>query len=87
MAFDHSRASQFIGGNSLENAQYGLVFDFVKPHGGHIVITKILIVINGIAAMKEIRSVRQWYYELFGTECAVEFTVMATPEDLKVNAD
>jgi acetyl-CoA carboxylase/biotin carboxylase 1 len=41
----------------------------------------------GIAAVKEIRSVRQWCYETFGTERAVEFTVMATPEDLKVNAD
>lgn len=30
---------------------------------------------------------RQWCYETFGTERAVEFTVMATPEDLKVNAE
>lgn len=37
--------------------------------------------------MKEIRSIRQWSYETFGTERAVEFTVMATPEDLKVNAE
>jgi acetyl-CoA carboxylase/biotin carboxylase 1 len=41
----------------------------------------------GIAAVKEIRSVRQWSYETFGNERAIEFTVMATPEDLKVNAD
>jgi len=41
----------------------------------------------GIAAVKEIRSVRQWSYETFGSERAIEFTVMATPEDLKVNAD
>lgn len=37
--------------------------------------------------MKEIRSIRQWCYDTFGTDRAVEFTVMATPEDLKVNAD
>ena len=37
--------------------------------------------------MKKIRSIRQWSYETFGTERAVEFTVMATPEDLKVNAE
>jgi acetyl-CoA carboxylase / biotin carboxylase 1 len=37
--------------------------------------------------VKEIRSVRQWSYETFGTERAIEFTVMATPEDLKVNAE
>ena len=41
----------------------------------------------GIAAVKEIRSIRQWSYETFGRERAVEFTVMATPEDLKVNAE
>ena len=37
--------------------------------------------------MKEIRSIRQWSYETFGRERAIEFTVMATPEDLKVNAE
>jgi acetyl-CoA carboxylase/biotin carboxylase 1 len=37
--------------------------------------------------VKEIRSIRQWSYETFGKERAVEFTVMATPEDLKVNAE
>lgn len=44
-------------------------------------------IIVGIAAVKEIRSIRQWSYETFGTERAVEFTVMTTPEDLKVNAE
>ena len=42
---------------------------------------------KGIAAVKEIRSIRQWSYETFGTDRAIEFTVMATPEDLKVNAE
>lgn len=37
--------------------------------------------------MKEIRSVRKWAYETFGDERAVQFTVMATPEDLQANAD
>jgi acetyl-CoA carboxylase / biotin carboxylase 1 len=41
----------------------------------------------GIAAVKEIRSIRQWSYETFGREREIEFTVMATPEDLKVNAE
>ncbi|KZW01238.1 hypothetical protein EXIGLDRAFT_603199 [Exidia glandulosa HHB12029] len=84
---DHSKVSHFIGGNSLDKAAPGSVHDFVKQHGGHTVITKVLIANNGIAAVKEIRSIRQWSYETFGTERAVEFTVMATPEDLKVNAD
>jgi biotin carboxylase len=38
-------------------------------------------------SVKEIRSVRKWAYETFGDERAIQFTVMATPEDLKVNAD
>lgn len=84
---DHSKVAHFIGGNSLDKAPAGRVTDFVKAHGGHTVITKVLIANNGIAAVKEIRSIRQWSYETFGTERAVEFTVMATPEDLKVNAE
>lgn len=76
-----------LGGNALENAAAGPVRDFVSQHGGHSVITKILIANNGIAAVKEIRSVRKWAYETFGNERAIEFTVMATPEDLKINAE
>ena len=48
---------------------------------------KVLIANNGIAAVKEIRSVRKWAYETFSDERAIQFTVMATPEDLKANAD
>ena len=47
----------------------------------------MLIANNGIAAVKEIRSVRKWAYETFGNEKAIQFTVMATPEDLAANAD
>ncbi|CAL1715333.1 unnamed protein product [Somion occarium] len=86
-SYDHSKVAHFIGGNTLDKAPAGPVADFVKNNGGHTVITKVLIANNGIAAVKEIRSIRQWSYETFGTERAVEFTVMATPEDLKVNAE
>ncbi|KAH8914091.1 hypothetical protein BT69DRAFT_1326890 [Atractiella rhizophila] len=84
---DHEAVKHFIGGNSLHNAAPGRVTDFVKAKGGHTVITKVLIANNGIAAVKEIRSVRKWAYETFGDERAIQFTVMATPEDLRVNAD
>lgn len=30
---------------------------------------------------------RKWAYETFGNERAIQFTVMATPEDLQANAD
>lgn len=50
-------------------------------------LLQVLIANNGIAAVKEIRSVRRWAYETFGDEKAVQFTVMATPDDLAANAD
>ncbi|KAK4149263.1 acetyl-CoA carboxylase [Chaetomidium leptoderma] len=83
----HSLGAHFIGGNKLENASPSKVRDFVASHDGHTVITNVLIANNGIAAVKEIRSVRKWAYETFGDERAIKFTVMATPEDLQANAD
>lgn len=77
----------FLGGQSVGTAPPSAVAEFVKAHGGHSVITKVLICNNGIAAVKEIRSVRKWAYETFGDERAIQFTVMATPEDLRVNAE
>jgi acetyl-CoA carboxylase / biotin carboxylase 1 len=83
----HNLPEHFIGGNHLAAAPPSSVKDFVASHGGHTVITNVLIANNGIAAVKEIRSVRKWAYETFGDERAIQFTVMATPEDLQANAD
>ncbi|KJZ76419.1 Acetyl-CoA carboxylase [Hirsutella minnesotensis 3608] len=83
----HRIAAHFIGGNELSNAPASKVKDFVAQNDGHTVITNVLIANNGIAAVKEIRSVRKWAYETFGDERAIHFTVMATPEDLQANAD
>lgn len=58
------------------------IFNLVK-----CLLYQVLIANNGIAAVKEIRSVRKWAYEVFGNERAIQFTVMATPEDLQANAD
>lgn len=80
-------AEHFIGGNRLSAAAPGKVKDFVAANDGHTVITNVLIANNGIAAVKEIRSVRKWAYETFGDERAIQFTVMATPEDLQANAE
>jgi hypothetical protein len=63
------------------------VAEFVAQSGGHKVIERVLIANNGIAAVKGIRSIRRWAYETFGNERAIEFVVMATPEDIKANAD
>ncbi|KAI5362011.1 Putative biotin/lipoyl attachment, biotin-binding, biotin carboxylase-like domain-containing protein [Septoria linicola] len=86
-AAKYNLAAHFIGGNALPKAPPSKVKDFVAAHDGHTVITNVLIANNGIAAVKEIRSVRKWAYETFGDERAIQFTVMATPEDLGANAD
>ncbi|KXS21117.1 hypothetical protein M427DRAFT_93711 [Gonapodya prolifera JEL478] len=63
------------------------VQDFVARQRGHTPITKVLIANNGVAAVKEIRSVRKWAYTEFGDERAIQFTVMATPQDIAANAE
>lgn len=47
----------------------------------------MLIANNGIAAVKCMRSIRRWAYEMFKNEKAIKFVVMVTPEDLKANAE
>uniref|UniRef100_T1JBH2 Uncharacterized protein n=1 Tax=Strigamia maritima TaxID=126957 RepID=T1JBH2_STRMM len=61
--------------------------EFVKRFGGKLVINKVLIANNGIAAVKCMRSIRRWAYEMFKNEKAIRFVVMVTPEDLKANAE
>ncbi|KAJ7579383.1 hypothetical protein C8J56DRAFT_1109702 [Mycena floridula] len=76
-----------VRGNSLENAQPSSILDFVKANGGHTVITKVLIANNGIAAVKEFTLSANGATRPFGREREIEFNAMATPEDLKVNAE
>ncbi|XP_014259658.1 acetyl-CoA carboxylase isoform X2 [Cimex lectularius] len=61
--------------------------EFVKRFKGTKVINKVLIANNGIAAVKCMRSIRRWSYEMFKNERAIRFVVMVTPEDLKANAE
>eukprot|EP00871_Galdieria_phlegrea_P005615 jgi/Galph1/6054/GphlegSOOS_G4712.1 len=61
--------------------------EFVELCSGTRVIKKVLIANNGIAAVKAIRSMRKWLYEVFGDEHLVEFVCMATPEDVRANAE
>ena len=42
---------------------------------------------NGIAAVKFIRSIRSWAYKTFGNERAVALVAMATPEDMRIDAE
>ncbi|XP_033828316.1 acetyl-CoA carboxylase isoform X2 [Periophthalmus magnuspinnatus] len=61
--------------------------EFVTRFGGSRVIEKVLIANNGIAAVKCMRSIRRWSYEMFRNERIIRFVVMVTPEDLKANAE
>nr|XP_014349107.1 PREDICTED: acetyl-CoA carboxylase 2 isoform X1 [Latimeria chalumnae]XP_014349108.1 PREDICTED: acetyl-CoA carboxylase 2 isoform X1 [Latimeria chalumnae]XP_014349109.1 PREDICTED: acetyl-CoA carboxylase 2 isoform X1 [Latimeria chalumnae] len=61
--------------------------EFVTRFGGNRVVEKVLIANNGIAAVKCMRSIRRWSYEMFRNERAIRFVVMVTPEDLKANAE
>uniref|UniRef100_A0A4W5MN20 acetyl-CoA carboxylase n=1 Tax=Hucho hucho TaxID=62062 RepID=A0A4W5MN20_9TELE len=61
--------------------------EFVTRFGGNRVINKVLIANNGIAAVKCMRSIRRWSYEMFRNERTIRFVVMVTPEDLKANAE
>lgn len=51
-----------------------------------VLLLQVLIANNGIAAVKCMRSIRRWAYEMFRNERAIRFVVMVTPEDLKANA-
>lgn len=61
--------------------------EYVRWMGGSRVISRVLIANNGIAAVKAIRSIKKWAYETLGSDKAIEFVAMATPEDLKANAE
>lgn len=63
------------------------VDEFCYALGGKKPIHSILIANNGMAAVKFIRSVRAWAYETFGTEKAILLVAMATPEDMRINAE
>lgn len=53
---------------------------------GFLFLLQVLIANNGIAAVKCMRSIRRWAYEMFRNERTIRFVVMVTPEDLKANA-
>jgi acetyl-CoA carboxylase/biotin carboxylase 1 len=65
--------------------RFSTVEEYVSELGGSKsrVIKKVLIANNGVAAVKAIRSIRRWAYEVFGNDREISFVIMATPEDLR----
>lgn len=58
-----------------------------RQWGGDYPIHSVLVANNGLAAVKFMRSVRNWAYKTFGDERAVHLIAMATPEDMKAGAE
>lgn len=52
-----------------------------------VLFGSVLVANNGIAAVKFIRSIRSWAYKTFGNERAVALVAMATPEDMRIDAE
>jgi acetyl-CoA carboxylase/biotin carboxylase 1 len=77
--------------STIEKAQSAsttkTIEQYVEERGGNLPIKKVLIANNGMAATKSILSMRQWAYMELGDERAVQFVAMASPEDLKANAE
>ena len=61
--------------------------EYVEKHQGSRVISRILIANNGIAAVKCMQSMRRWEYGELGIKNSLVFVCMATPEDIKANAE
>ncbi|XP_075516776.1 acetyl-CoA carboxylase 1-like [Primulina tabacum] len=82
-------ANEYVNGPALSRSASSVleVDEFCHALGGKRPIRSILIANNGMAAVKFIRSTRTWAYETFGTEKAILLVAMATPEDMRINAE
>lgn len=65
----------------------GLLEKWVFQRGGSRPIHRLLVANNGLAAVKEIRSIRRWCYATFGQERLVTIVAMASEDDLTANAE
>lgn len=83
------RNIEYMNGTTLlrNSSTLSIVDDFCYALGGKRPIHSVLIANNGMAAVKFIRSVRTWAYETFGNEKAILLVAMATPEDMRINAE
>ncbi|XP_052155792.1 acetyl-CoA carboxylase 2 [Oryza glaberrima] len=69
------------------HASVSKVVEFCTALGGKTPIHSVLVANNGMAAAKFMRSVRTWANDTFGSEKAIQLIAMATPEDLRINAE
>lgn len=71
--------------NKNHEAHASSIEEFVKKFGGTKTINKVLIANNGIAAVKCMRSIRRWAYEVFRNDRAIKFVVMVSVHDFLVH--
>lgn len=60
--------------------------EFIKRFNGTRVINRVLIANNGIAAVKCMRSIRRWSYEMFRNERAIRFVVMVSDREILLSS-
>lgn len=70
-----------------KHASLSKVVEFCMALGGKTPIHSVLVANNGMAAAKFMRSVRTWANDTFGSEKAIQLIAMATPEDMRINAE
>eukprot|EP00798_Chlamydomonas_sp_ICE-L_P011177 gene11177-18790_t len=63
------------------------VDEFVESMDGERATHSILVANNGLAAVKFMRSVRSWAAQAMGSGQAVTLVAMATPNDIRINAE
>ena len=64
-----------------------LIDQYVDEMGGDRVIHSVLVANNGLAAVKFMRSIRSWAAQALGSSKAISLVAMATPDDMKINAE
>ena len=72
---------------SPDAPSYEALERMVKELGGDKPVHSVLVANNGLAAVKFMRSVRNWAFKRFGDERAVKLIAMATPEDMLADAE
>ena len=84
-----ARSNEYINGVvPVRNSSASSIADeFCHALGGKKPIHSILIANNGMAAVKIIESIKTWAHETFGIEKATLLVAMATPEDMRINAE
>ncbi|CAA7057846.1 unnamed protein product, partial [Microthlaspi erraticum] len=82
-----SQRTVTISDSITEHQSVSEVDDYCKALGGKRPIHRILVATNGMGAVKFITSVRTWSYKTFGNERAIMLVAMATPEDMRINAE